>query len=178
MQSSTLADPPQYNPALAGAGGRTVSDMAYMSDTPPPEDMPLPRWKRQLGKLGGGRYNGACTANILLFARGTLEVGTMGSVGPKLSRQLPKSSWTVVGVPYNADVAGDNCVGLPGGMIAKSMLESAAAKCPRSNLFTAGYSQGAMVARIAVAYARPEVKARVKVRFALPATEREGTHCK
>jgi Cutinase len=142
--------------------------MAYMSDTPPPEDMQPPKWKRQLGKLGGGRYNGACSANIVLFARGTLEVGSMGSVGPKLSRQLPKASWTVVGVPYSADVAGDNCVGLPGGMIAKSMLESAAAKCPRSNLFTAGYSQGAMVARIAVAYARPDVKARVKVRFALP----------
>ena len=53
-------------------------------------------------------------------------------------------------------------------MIAKDILESAAAKCPRSNLFTAGYSQGAMVARIAVAYASPDVKARVKVRCSSP----------
>lgn len=137
--------------------------MAYMSETPPPEDKSLE--KRQRGKLGGGRgYNGACTANIVLWARGTLEVGTMGAVGPKVARQLPKASWTVVGVPYSADIAGDNCVGLPGGMIAKNMLESAAAKCPRSILFTAGYSQGAMVARVAVAYAKPDVKARVKVR--------------
>jgi hypothetical protein len=153
----------KYNPALAGAGGRTVSDMAYMSEES--GDHPGTLEKRQLGKLGGGRYNGACTANILLWARGTLEIGNMGStVGPKLSRNLPKTQWTVVGVPYNADVAGDNCVGLPGGMIAKNILESAAAKCPRSNLFTAGYSQGAMVARIAVAYSSPDVKARVKVR--------------
>jgi hypothetical protein len=137
--------------------------MAYMSDDDTP-NQPLALARRQLGKLGGGRYTGACTQNILLWARGTMEVGNMGStVGPKLSRQLPKAQWTVVGVPYNADVAGDNCVGLPGGMIAKNILESAAAKCPRSNLFTAGYSQGAMVARIAVAYANPDVKARVKV---------------
>jgi hypothetical protein len=105
----------------------------------------------------------------------------MGTVGPKLAKNMPKASWTVVGVPYNADVAGDNCVGLPGGMIAKNMLESAASKCPNSYLFTSGYSQGkgrfelmtserrltvetgAMVARIAVAYASPATKARVKV---------------
>lgn len=161
----------KYNPALAGAAGRTVSAMAYMLDEPTP-NMELPDiHKRQLGK---GRYNGACSPNILLWARGTLEVGNMGStVGPKLSRQLPKTQWAVVGVPYSADVAGDNCVGLPGGMIAKSMLESAAAKCPRSRLFTAGYSQGAMVARIAVAYASPNVKARVKVR-PFPHGENQG----
>lgn len=52
-------------------------------------------------------------------------------------------------------------------MVAKDILNEAAAKCPTSKIFMSGYSQGAMVVRNGVAYANDAAKARVKV-FVLP----------
>ncbi|KAF2667083.1 cutinase-domain-containing protein [Microthyrium microscopicum] len=126
--------------------------------------------KRQLlgGLFGDGaqKYTARCTPNILLFAKGTLETGELGiTVGPALKAALALSggsSWTMQGVSYTATMDNDYCVGLPGGMIAKGLLESAAEKCPEAKIFTSGYSQGAMVARIAVAYANETARKQVK----------------
>jgi hypothetical protein len=85
------------------------------------------------------------------------------SVGPVLSSGLSGSQWSVVGVPYDADFAGDNCLGLPGGMVAKDLLNQAAKKCPNSKLFMSGYSEGGMVSHNGVAYAEEETKKRVAV---------------
>lgn len=75
-----------------------------------------------------GSFTGRCNKNILLFARGTTETGTLGiTVGPVLNTGL-SYDWTVVGVPYDADMAGDNCLGLPGGHVARDMLNQAAKK--------------------------------------------------
>jgi hypothetical protein len=111
-----------------------------------------------------GKYTSRCATNIVIFAKGTIESGELGiTVGPALKYALTGTSWIVVGVPYTADVPGDYCLGLPGGMVAKDMLNQAAQKCPSSKIFLSGYSQGAMVAHNAVAYADPEAKARVAV---------------
>jgi hypothetical protein len=94
------------------------------------------------GPTTRGTFNGGCTPNILIFAKGTLETGLLGiTVGPVLSMSLPYS-FSVVGVDYTADLAGDYCLGLNGGMVAKDMLNQAAAKCPNSKIFLSGYSQG------------------------------------
>lgn len=62
-----------------------------------------------------GSFTARCNKNILIFARGTTETGTLGiAVGPVLKSGL-SYDWTVVGVPYDADMASDNCLGLPGG---------------------------------------------------------------
>ncbi|KAF2399999.1 cutinase-domain-containing protein [Trichodelitschia bisporula] len=118
--------------------------------------------KRQ---FGGGKFNGQCKPNILFFARGTTEMGTMGStVGPALQSGLNAKApgqWNIQGVPYSADIAGDNCVGLPGGMIAKEMINQAAEKCKTSKIFMSGYSEGAMVSHNGVAYASEEAKQKV-----------------
>ncbi|KAE9972243.1 hypothetical protein EG328_005114 [Venturia inaequalis] len=108
-----------------------------------------------------GTFTGSCTKNIVIFAKGTTEVGPLGiTVGPVLNMGLPRG-WSVVGVPYTADLAGDYCLGLPGGMVARDMLNQAAKKCPDAKIFMSGYSQGGMISHNAVAYADEEARARV-----------------
>ncbi|QDS70627.1 hypothetical protein FKW77_000671 [Venturia effusa] len=108
-----------------------------------------------------GKFTGSCNKNIVIFAKGTTETGLLGiTVGPLLNAGLPRG-FSVYGVSYTADLAGDYCLGLPGGMVAKDMLNAAAAKCPDAKLFMSGYSQGGMISHNAVAYADAETKKRV-----------------
>ena len=90
----------------------------------------------------------ACTANTLLFARGTFESAPLGeTVGPALKSGLAsKSGWTVTGVTYDPSIDGDDCLGLPGGVAGTKLLESTVASCPDTKIIFSGYSQGAMVA--------------------------------
>jgi hypothetical protein len=111
-----------------------------------------------------GRFAGRCAPNIVIFAKGTTEPGILGiTVGPAMQRALRAPQWSVVGVNYPADIPGDYCLGLPGGMIARDMLEGAAQKCPNSKIFVSGYSQGAMVAHNALGYASRAAVSRVTV---------------
>ena len=115
------------------------------------------------GSTVKGTFTGTCSKNILIFAKGTLEPGAFGIlVGPSFTSGLP-AGWTTYPVRYDPDIPGDYCLGLPGGMVAKDIINQAAQKCPTSNLFLSGYSQGAMVARNGIAYAEPSAKAKVKV---------------
>ena len=113
-----------------------------------------------------GTFTGKCTQNMIIFAKGTLEPGQFGMlVGPTFKSKAP-AGWTMVGVPYSASIAGDYCLGLPGGMVARDMLNQAAAKCPTSKIFMSGYSQGAMVVHNAIAYATEQARKRVAVSVA------------
>jgi hypothetical protein len=148
--------------------GRVLEELAGVPATilPAMEKRLLDIEKRQL--FGGyvNKYTGACKKNILVFAKGTTETGEMGiTVGPLLKLALNGRDWNVVGVQYPANFDGNYCAGLPGGMAGKELLESAADKCPNAKLFLSGYSQGAMSVRNSVAYARDDVKPRVKVRI-------------
>jgi len=108
-----------------------------------------------------GTFTGKCTPNMIIFAKGTLEPGIFGLlVGPALKAKAP-TGWTMVGVSYQATIAGDYCLGLPGGMVARDILNQAAAKCPTSKIFMSGYSQGAMVVHNGIAYADEQAKKRV-----------------
>jgi hypothetical protein len=109
------------------------------------------------------RQLGSCKPNTLLFARGTLETGTMGiTVGPALSSSLG-STFAAQGVSYEASMLGDYCVGLPGGSACKTQLEALVTKCPNTKVILSGYSQGAMVARICAAFASESTKAKIAV---------------
>jgi hypothetical protein len=115
------------------------------------------------GSTVTGKFNGTCAKNILIFAKGTLEPGAYGIVvGPSFTSGLPKD-WSTHGVPYDPDVPGDYCLGLPGGMVAKDVINQAHEKCPDSNLFVSGYSQGAMVVRNGLARATDSARRAVKV---------------
>lgn len=119
------------------------------------------------------KRQGGCKPNIMLFARGTTEPGTMGStVGPSLSRALG-AKWKSEGIRYTADIAGDNCIGFPGGVKCVAQLAKLAASCPESKFFLSGYSQGAMVARICAAFSKDDVKAKIKVSVSLEYTKAE-----
>lgn len=108
-----------------------------------------------------------CTPYIMLYARGTTESGELGlTVGPALKAGLmTDKNWSVIGIGprdgYDASLAGIYCIGMPGGMACKDILEKKVAECPDSKFVASGYSQGAMVARICVAYASEEAKAKV-----------------
>lgn len=109
----------------------------------------------------------ACTPYIMLYARGTTESGELGAtVGPALKAGLATDkNWSVRGISsrdgYDASLAGIYCIGMDGGMACKGILEKMVAQCPNSKFVTAGYSQGAMVARICVAYASEAAKSKV-----------------
>jgi hypothetical protein len=135
-----------------GVGGALMGALSSLSSALP-------------GKVtDSGSFTARCTKNIVLFARGTTEIGQLGiSVGPALSSGLSGRDWSVVGIPYDADMAGDACLGLPGGMVAKDMINQAVKKCPNAKLFVSGYSEGGMVAHNGVAYADEEAKKHVTV---------------
>lgn len=109
----------------------------------------------------------ACTPYTLLYARGTTEAGEWGStVGQALKAALSSDKqWTLKGIGprdgYDASLAGIYCIGMDGGMACKGVLEKMAEKCPDTKFVASGYSQGAMVARICVAYASEAIKAKV-----------------
>ncbi|KAE9981278.1 hypothetical protein BLS_007650 [Venturia inaequalis] len=104
------------------------------------------------------KRQGSCKAYSMIWGRGTTELGTMGStVGPMLSTALGRE-WYVEGVSYTADLAGINCVGLPGGINCIKQIDALSAKCPSTKIVLAGYSQGAMVARICAAFAGEAAK--------------------
>ncbi|KAF2756297.1 alpha/beta-hydrolase [Pseudovirgaria hyperparasitica] len=104
-----------------------------------------------------------CKPKILIFAKGTLEPGPIGiTVGPSLKQKLDANVWDVRGFNYDNSFANDLCLGLPGGVTARGVLESTAAECPSSVIVLSGYSQGAMVVRNALARAKASAVSRVK----------------
>jgi len=113
------------------------------------------------------KRQGTCTPYILLYARGTTESGDLGmTVGPSLAAGLRgDKNWSVRGINsrdgYAADLGGIYCIGMTGGMACKDILNKMSAQCPNSKFVTSGYSQGAMVARICVAFADESARAKV-----------------
>ena len=107
-----------------------------------------------------------CKPYTLLFARATGEFGSMGlSVGPALQYNLNSAMpgrWDFKGIEYDNGQTGNDCVGLPGGMICLSVLNQTARVCPDTQIIVGGYSQGAMVAHNCVGYASEDVKKQVK----------------
>jgi len=145
----------KYYKQLGLKGPKSIPKVKLVSDMPTHSDLEN-RTTAALQKRQG------CKPNILVFARGTMEMGTMGStVGPALSRALG-SKFRSVGVKYTADIAGDNCIGFPGGIKCVDQLAKLAQQCPTSSFFLSGYSQGAMVAHICTAFSKDEVKKRIK----------------
>ncbi|KAF7592140.1 hypothetical protein BBP40_000627 [Aspergillus hancockii] len=116
--------------------------------------------------------SGACKDVTLIFARGSTEMGNMGTViGPPLCTQLKsklgadKVACQGVGglytgglmqnaLPQNTD---------PGAIsTAKGLFEQASTKCPNTQIVAGGYSQGSAVIDNAVQQLSSEVKDKVK----------------
>ncbi|KAF4280713.1 hypothetical protein KXW98_001455 [Aspergillus fumigatus] len=106
------------------------------------------------GLLGSMTENGvknkdACQPLTFIFARGTSELGNMGSVvGPPVAtklRSLLNNKVVVQGVDYPASVEGNALLGAAGGPTMASMVKQALSQCPDTKVVVGGYSQGAMV---------------------------------
>ncbi|KAJ4381283.1 hypothetical protein N0V86_003632 [Didymella sp. IMI 355093] len=118
----------------------------------------VPLETRQLGLGGTGTTSkefsqGGCRDILFAWARGSTEIGNMGTVvGPPTSNGLKKEfgadAVATEGIDYAATI-GTNAI--PGGTDAISKrkmqdtLKSMAQKCPDSVIVTGGYSQGAAV---------------------------------
>jgi hypothetical protein len=112
----------------------------------------------------------SCSPTMLLYARGTMEPGDLGiSIGPKIKKEIEdrRLGWKVRAITskdgYDAALSNNFCVGLPGGKVCRDVLQKVGQSCPTSNFILAGYSQGAMVARICAAYVTPDIQKRIKV---------------
>ena len=114
-----------------------------------PARLSTPNFKSYIAKAGTlmfGMQNPVCSAVTLIFARGTTEVGNMGTcVGPDLARELRQRipSLSVQGVDYPANSAGDTRYGASGGPYMAMLAREARMQCPGTKLVLAGYSQGA-----------------------------------
>ncbi|OLN81945.1 Cutinase 4 [Colletotrichum chlorophyti] len=99
------------------------------------------------------RQASGCKTYTVLFARGTTEMGTLGSVvGPGLQRAVQSSlganAVTVEGVTYPADMGGimAEVSGTgPGSTAMTRQAQNWLSKCPQTKLILTGYSQGGMV---------------------------------
>ncbi|KAF3002134.1 hypothetical protein E8E14_001654 [Neopestalotiopsis sp. 37M] len=94
-----------------------------------------------------------CTAYTVLFARGTTETGTLGTVvGPGLQKAVQSSlgadQVTIKGTSYPADMAGITSEATGSGPGSKAMTADATSvlsSCPDTKIILTGYSQGGMV---------------------------------
>ncbi|KAL4804166.1 cutinase-domain-containing protein [Aspergillus unguis] len=93
--------------------------------------------------------NNGCKELTFIFARGTSEMGNMGSVvGPKVGQELNSltgNKAAIQGVDYPADAAGNAQMGASGGPKMASLVKQAKEQCPDTKIVLGGYSQGAMV---------------------------------
>ncbi|KAF2820086.1 cutinase-domain-containing protein [Ophiobolus disseminans] len=107
------------------------------------------------GAGGGSTENGitgknCCTDMTIIFARGTGEMGNVGTVsGPPMFRairqKLGNNRVTVQGVGYPADAAGNASQGGTGGKTMAALVDQALSQCPQTKIIVSGYSQGGMV---------------------------------
>lgn len=91
------------------------------------------------------KNGGACKAMTILFARGTTEIGNMGTVaGPPFVSAVGAmmgGDVAVQGIEYPADVPGFLVGGDAGGSkLMAQMVGQVKAKCPDTTLVMAGYS--------------------------------------
>ncbi|KAJ5063786.1 cutinase-domain-containing protein [Bipolaris maydis] len=105
--------------------------------------------------LLGGSENGivdknCCTDMTVVFARGTGEMGNVGTVsGPPMFKairsKLGADRVTVQGVDYPASAAGNVNLGGDGGEKMAALVKQVKSLCPNTKVIVSGYSQGAMV---------------------------------
>ncbi|KZM20493.1 Cutinase [Ascochyta rabiei] len=107
------------------------------------------------GTGGGSSENGVkggncCTDMTVIFARGTGELGNMGTIsGPPMVKairsKLGADRVTVQGVDYAASAAGNANLGADGGKVMAQYVQQALKQCPSTKVIVSGYSQGGMV---------------------------------
>ena len=110
---------------------------------------------------------GECKSVTVIFARGTIELGNVGSItGPPFFNALDVligfKNVAVQGVDYPATIGGYLQGGdQEGAQKLADLTEQAATQCPSTQIVLSGYSQGAQVVHLGEAKISPEIAARV-----------------
>ena len=108
-----------------------------------------------------------CKPVTVIFARGTIELGNVGSItGPPFFNALEESigaeNFAVQGVDYPATVFGYLGGGdKNGAQRLADLTEQAARQCPTTQIVLSGYSQGAQVVHLGAEKISSETAARV-----------------
>ena len=108
-----------------------------------------------------------CKAVTIIFARGTIELGNVGSItGPPFFNALDDlvgaGNVAVQGVDYPATISGYLEGGDAGGAATTaSLLEQAASQCPDTQIVLSGYSQGAQEVHLGEAQISADVAAHI-----------------
>lgn len=153
----------RFSAVLALASVAIASPIAAPADTFAVE-------RRATSAIENELTAGSCKDVIFVFARGSTEVGNMGTiVGPGVADQLKKrlgaARVAVQGVNYAALLSTNY---LPGGTDAaseeamKTLLNLANTKCPDSQIVAGGYSQGGAVSHRAIEDLSQAVKDKIK----------------
>ncbi|KAK3991457.1 cutinase-domain-containing protein [Cladorrhinum sp. PSN332] len=125
--------------------------------------------------------DGGCRDIIMLFARGSTEVGNMGTVcGPPTANGLKEKfgadAVAVEGIEYAALLSTNFLPGgadLAGIREMRRLIQRATAQCPDSHLVVGGYSQGAALAHRAVEDLPEGEKDRIVAAFTFGDTQNE-----
>ncbi|KAJ6556160.1 cutinase-domain-containing protein [Mycena capillaripes] len=113
------------------------------------------------------QLSGPCRPATFIFARGTSEDGNVGArVGPPLIADLRAALGTdgiaAQGVNYSASVLGYLEGGDPAGSVTMAtLINTAASKCPSTQIVIGGYSQGAQLVHNAASTLSAAVTARI-----------------
>ena len=108
-----------------------------------------------------------CKPVTVIFARGTIELGNVGSItGPpffyELDNALGEENVAVQGVDYPATIFNYLLGGSKdGAQEFKALTEKAASECPDTQIVWSGYSQGAQVVHLGADLVDADVAARV-----------------
>jgi len=127
------------------------------------------RAETQESQLTKREIQAGCKPETLLYARGSIESGEFGNIakiGATVQESFTKAGWDAIGLKksdgYDAVMDNNFCAGLPGGVACIPWLNKHVADCPNTKFILGGYSQGAMVARICIAFANEASKKAVK----------------
>lgn len=130
--------------------------------------VPLNSLEKRQDELSDTRNELAeCKPVTVIFARGTLELGNVGSItGPPffaaLAGIIGGDNFAVQGVDYPADIIGYLEGGDPGGAAtAAALLNQAASQCPDTQIVLSGYSQGAQEVHLGEQMVSADVAARI-----------------
>ncbi|KAJ5170389.1 uncharacterized protein N7500_003172 [Penicillium coprophilum] len=117
-------------PGLAGSS--SGSDSSSSPESSSGSSLGIPGFNSGSPTENGVTENASCKDFTFIFARGTTEMGNIGSVA-------------IQGVNYPADAAGNALMGASGGPAMAKLVEQALSQCPKTKILLGGYSQGAMV---------------------------------
>jgi len=119
-------------------------------------------------QTANGFTRGGCKGVMMAYARGSTELGNVGTLGPSLESGLERAlngDFALQGTEYPADLLSNV---LPDGTNQRAIdqmvsdLTSAARNCPTAKLAAGGYSQGSAVACNAVQALPYDIQERVR----------------